>query len=208
MESNHVENRLPDYVLGDLEVAESALLEAHVATCPGCARELADVTHVLSTVGLDQAPLRPPSDLRQRLLFSARTGRPLVSFAPGVAALFDLPEDKASRLLAKLTSPEAWKISPAPGIHVLSVVPGASLSGATACFVRGSQGAVFPHHQHGGMERTLVVQGGFLDSDGVECWPGDFAEKEAGNAHSLRILGDEECICAVLNLGPLEFTPV
>lgn len=208
METNHVENRLPDYVLGDLDQTECVLLEAHVSTCAACSRELAEVKEVLSTVGLADTTLAPPRALRSRLLVSARTGRPLTSFAPGVADLFDLPIDKTARLLGKLAAPEAWTISPAPGIHMFSVRPGVSLAGTSACLVKAAPGALFPYHKHGGMERTLVVQGGFLDSDGVECWPGDFAVKDAGNAHSLRILSDEACICAVLNDGPVEFAPV
>lgn len=208
MESNHVENRLPDYVLGDLDRSECVLLEAHVSTCAACSRELAEVKEVLSTVGLADRPLAPPRALRSRLLVSARSGRPLSSFAAGVADLFDLPIDKTARLLANLAASEAWTISPAPGIHMFPVHPGVSLAGTSACMVKAAPGALFPHHKHGGIERTLVVQGGFLDSDGVECWPGDFAIKDAGNAHSLRMLSGEPCICAVLNYGSLEFAPV
>ena len=69
-------------VLGALEPAERAEVEAHVATCPACTAELAEfavLPGLLGRLAPDQAaavgprPADPPEELLERILLGART---------------------------------------------------------------------------------------------------------------------------------------
>jgi putative transcriptional regulator len=66
-------------------------------------------------------------------------------------------------------------------------------------------GGVIPEHNHRGSEMTLVLEGGFSDSDGT-YHAGDFLFREAGDVHSPAALADEDCICLAVLDAPLKFT--
>lgn len=66
-------------------------------------------------------------------------------------------------------------------------------------------GGVIPEHNHRGSEMTLVLEGGFSDSDGT-YHAGDFLFRESGDVHSPAALADEDCICLAVLDAPLKFT--
>ena len=74
----HVRHDLGAHALGALEPAEAAAVEAHVATCPDCAAELASLQPLPALIvradGLEIPS--PPADLEERILDRVAASRP------------------------------------------------------------------------------------------------------------------------------------
>lgn len=60
--------RLPDYVLGELDVAERRDVDAHLATCPTCAEELRALNTAFHSIGLAEVPAALPPHLKNRVM--------------------------------------------------------------------------------------------------------------------------------------------
>lgn len=149
--------------------------------------------------------LRPPDDVRQRLL--AAVEQPPLRYAPfieRVSELWQVDEAKAARTLARVADERAWKRVPLPGVRVVDVeaAPG---SGTSVYLVRFAAGLRYPRHRHRGLERVLVLEGGYRDSLGVVYGPGDLHVMADGSEHGLYVHPDAPCICAVAESG-FEFT--
>lgn len=61
-----------EYLLGTLDAAERARVDAHLAECAACRAELAEDARVLDAIGRGVAPATPPAALRERILSAAR----------------------------------------------------------------------------------------------------------------------------------------
>lgn len=131
-------------------------------------------------------PAAPPPGLRDRVLDAAS---PYRSFADRIGALFEVGADTVREYLALLGKPEVWH-GFLPGCELLHVEGGPALRGADVGFVRVADGCVFPHHGHGGEERSLVMAGTLVDSDGVRHEPGELVIKGAGTEHHFRAEGE------------------
>ncbi|HMV65549.1 MAG TPA: cupin domain-containing protein [Myxococcota bacterium] len=143
----------------------------------------------------DLVDVPPPPSLRARLLASAS---PFHSLADRVADLFQVGADTIREYLALLTWGDHWHLLQR-GCELIHVEGGPDLRAADVGFVRVQDGVVFPHHAHGGQERSLVLQGEVVDSDGEIYLPGDMVVKEAGSEHHFRAVG--ETIIAVVVWG-------
>jgi anti-sigma factor RsiW len=74
--NGHVDEMTPGYVLHTLDESERQQVEEHIATCPDCARELAEMIEVTAAIPLGLATVDPPADLKTRLLAAARADAP------------------------------------------------------------------------------------------------------------------------------------
>jgi hypothetical protein len=84
--TEHVSDQLELYALGALRTGEADRVAAHLATCPACRDELADIATVVSALP-DMVPLRdPPPALRSRILAAAAAIVPAAPARPGRAA--------------------------------------------------------------------------------------------------------------------------
>lgn len=156
----------------------------------------------LAAVEIDQ---RPPAALRDRLLASVRRSGRYGVYTDRVARLFDLSNEVAARLVAKLEDASAWKPW-MEGMQMIPVRTGPRLGDAIGAFGRLRPGARFPLHDHVGDEVTLVLDGGFRDThDGRETWRGDELWKPGGSEHEFVVLPGEDCIAAVVCLGGVRF---
>lgn len=130
----------------------------------------------------------PPTSLRDRLL--AAMGRePFAPFAPPLATLFDVDEDKARTYLDRIPDPSAWEAM-GPGIELLHFEGGPATAGADVGFVRVSGEIDFPPHTHGGEERNLILRGRLTEPDGTVHGPGDVFVHSPGSHHRFRTEGD------------------
>ena len=96
----HVEERLVSYLRGELEAAERAAIEAHLAACPVCRQALADFQRLAADLARLPAPAvhwgAYRADLRNKLERRERPRRsrwiwlpvPAAALAAGLAALF------------------------------------------------------------------------------------------------------------------------
>lgn len=66
-------------------------------------------------------------------------------------------------------------------------------------------GGRIPEHTHRGLEYTVVLRGGFSDSEGT-YHEGDFIVRDGSHRHAPRALQNEECICLAVVDAPLHFT--
>jgi len=147
----------------------------------------------------------PSGGLRARLVGSVSRGGKFGIFADRLARLFDISIEAAEALVAKIEAGQSWKQGPAPGVEWLGVKAGPRLAGAVAAIGRLQPGARFPKHGHVGDETTLVMQGGFRDSSGIEVERGEELYEAPGTEHDFVILDGEECIAAVIAVGGVEF---
>lgn len=190
--SAHVDELLPDFVLGTLAPRERGAVEEHLAACARCARELRAAEEALALFGASLAPEPPPPSLRARLLESTREQ----SLADALARAFDLARDKAAWLLERIADPAGWTAGPLPGMELYHFDAGPRLAGADTGLVRFPAGLRFPKHKHLGPELMLVLQGGFRTDDGRHLRPGEMLAMAPGTAHEL-LVDDDGCVAAV-----------
>lgn len=195
---------LPLYAMGVLDAAEASEVERALAAHPALASELDRWREAIAAVGEAPAPVRPPADVRARLLASLegpeRDGGRFDRFAARVAELFELSVEGARGVLAKIDDAGAWRTL-VPGIDCIKVSGSNNPAQPQCAFVRVAPGATFPWHRHLGEERSLVLHGGAHMSDGRDLRPGDVLVVDEKVEHDFVVEGDEACIFAVRSNG-------
>lgn len=184
--------RLVEYVLGTLPADERATLERELGA--DLQRELAATRDALSALPFTLPPQRPSPALRERLLASARGPARFAPFIDRVARFIDVAADKARELLASLELPSVWLASPGPNIHLVHLVGGPACATADIGFVRVAAGTTFPMHRHLGDEHVLVLQGGYLDTNGHRFRAGDVAFQAEGSSHEFTADPEQDLI--------------
>lgn len=141
----------------------------------------------------------PPQLLRERLL--ATVTRPRLRFAPlfgALSALFDLDDQDLAGLFEHAASPGAWLETAIAGARLIHVKAGPRVAGADAGLVLIAAGGRFPLHRHLGLERVLVLEGGYRDAaDGRVYLAGDLHEMPAGSSHEIAALPERDLLFAV-----------
>lgn len=194
--ARHVDDLLPEYLLGTLAQESRRDVERHLSQCVACSRlqvRLGRCTEVLAAAVPPRAPAPP---VQERLMAFIRGEGRYADFIPDVARMFDVDEATARRLLTQLHQPDAWMEGPAPGISLSPVEGGPQLAGAFSAFVRLPPGKTFPLHTHTGTEKNFVLQGGFREDSGLEIWAGECLEKGSGTTHAYVALEGPDCIAA------------
>ena len=169
-------------------------LEAEPAEEPGALGALLSLEGALAS---ERAPLpSPSSSLIERLeLTLSEPPHRYAPFFSQAAQLFDLPEEALIAQLARLRDPHAWTFAGLPGIAKVRIQAGPALRDAETLLVRFNPGVRFPLHRHTGVERVLVLEGSYEDSNGLLHRAGELREWPSGTEHSFRV-GDEICIFA------------
>ncbi len=72
------------YALGALDGEDKQALEAHMASCAACRRQLATARQRTALIGLSAPPLAPPPGLKNALLQQARAARPAGASRPAL----------------------------------------------------------------------------------------------------------------------------
>ena len=170
-------------------------LEAAPAEGPAAFGALLSLESALEPAG--QEPVHTPSaSLLARLeLALSEPPHRYAPFFSQTAELFDLPEEALVAQLARLRDPNVWTFAGLPGIAKLRVEAGPALRDAETLLVRFNPGVRFPLHRHVGVERVLVLEGSYEDSNGVLHRAGELREWPSETEHSFRV-GGEVCIFA------------
>ena len=141
----------------------------------------------------------PPQLLRERLL--ATVARPRLRYAPlfvKLTELFDLNDSDLAALFERAATRGAWTDSQIPGTRLMHLQGGPRVAGADNGLVRLAAGTRFPLHRHLGLERVLVLDGGYRDEqDGRLYLPGDWHEMQPGTSHAYMALSQRELLFAV-----------
>jgi putative transcriptional regulator len=183
------------YAAGTLGEALSAVVAAHLGTCPACRRE----ERLLASLGgglldhLDgEAPAPPPS--RPAPFDAPASGRAAVDSRDPMPAII---QQRYGLKLAEVP----WKtMGPGLFFHWLPLSEGTP---GELRLLKISGGRSIPEHAHAGGELTLVIEGGFSDVTG-RYGPGDVQDIDDDVAHT-PVADPEGCICLVAAEAPAEF---
>jgi len=120
------EESVAAYALGALDADERRAFEAHLATCPKCAAELAELRRVTTGLAMSVERVAPPADLKARTIARA-TGQPQVkrtretaAQAPPVA-IVHAPAPRASTSLAWLAAAAGLAVAIGLGVYAWSL---------------------------------------------------------------------------------------
>lgn len=167
------------YVLQALPRAEVAAVEAHLAACDRCRRELQSLrTTVDALAAWPTNVLRPTSPLQQRLAqrIAEDTGGNLV--APPVHSWMEPQwEEVAPGISCKILAADEEK-------HGVSMM------------VRLAPGAAYPAHTHAGVEELHLLDGE-LWIDERKLYPGDYNRGEPGGSDK-RVWSETGCTCVLI----------
>jgi anti-sigma factor RsiW len=114
MEHRQVKELLEAYTLGVLEADERQTVERHLARCTECRSLAADFVAIADLLPLALAtasPLRPPADLKDRVLRAAH-GSPRGVMATGVSTHSSAPSVEPSPRIAMIGAADRWRIVP------------------------------------------------------------------------------------------------
>jgi putative transcriptional regulator len=194
--TGHVDELLPELVLGTLAPDERAAVEAHLEACERCAGARDAIASIFGDLALAEPPSAPPPSLRARILDETGRVSRFERFVDRVADFLDIATERARALLASFDDPAAWQPLPFPGYDVIMPEVGPRLADSQVGVLRIKPGARFPYHRHGGDEEVMLLQGGIIDDQsGIEWHPGDVQPMAKGTAHSYVGAPGPDCIC-------------
>jgi putative transcriptional regulator len=171
-------------------------VRTHLVSCETCAAWAKELDGAAAQLVRTAAP-SPAPDKVLAAVREAMTGpRRLERFVGRVATFLDIDEGAARALLAGVDTAEDWLT--AEGISVRPAPTGPRAKEALATLCRIQPGAGLDDHEHEAPEDSLVLEGGFRDSEGHELWPGDALTMPAGSHHALTALPGVPCLCLVL----------
>lgn len=197
-----------DVLFGSLSPSALARGEAEVGDDRAIAEGRVAIEALAKSVPpppLEDADAPVSARLRERLQSTLSRGGKYGMFVDRVARLFDISIEAAEKLLARVDDPSQLKYGLGEGIGLISVRPGPKYPGAYGAIGRLKPGARFPHHEHAGIETTLVLDGGFLDASGEEVWRGDEMIKDAGSSHDFVVIEGGDCVACVIAHGGVRF---
>jgi anti-sigma factor ChrR (cupin superfamily) len=167
------------YALQALPASEVAAVEAHIAACPECRRELESLRPVVDRFAAWPADvLRPTTPLQARLAqrIAAETGQPPV---PPPAPAWSEPE---------------WE-NVAPGIEC-KLLAADTERHRVSMLVRLAPGASYPPHTHAGVEELHLLDGE-LWIDGRKLLPGDYNYGAPGSGDD-SVWSETGCTCVLV----------
>jgi putative transcriptional regulator len=202
---DHLDDILPELLLGALGSSAQQAAERHLDRCERCRGEVARFAPSVEGMMNLVIPEIPPPAVLERVVASMEAPGRFARFAEQVAALLDLTRERALAVLESLSDPSAWMPGPTEQIQLVPVETGPARAGVLAAFVRVPPGQRFPRHTHHGREWNLVLEGGIREDSGHEVWPGEMLEKEEGSAHAFTALEGPACISATILDGVTSF---
>lgn len=194
------EATLTQYALGILDKAESKIVRREISASPALQAELVLIEQSLQQLAVAEKPRDPGHRLRNKVLNSIQDNTRYHGFIERFAALFDLDKLISEKLLAKIDQPmdKDWETTLFPGVNIIQFAGGPRVASATCGIVQVKPGKLFPAHQHQAGESLLVLKGTALDDKQKKLSAGDMVHFTAGSSHSLRILGEESFVFAVV----------
>jgi putative transcriptional regulator len=151
----------------------------------------------LAELGLSEAPIAPPPNLRDRLLGSTTSGR-FEHQMGHIAQMLELDRDGARALVHAIDARASWAPGPVPGVALYHLEDHIPLEEVIAGFVRITPGTTFPQHSHLGDEYSLILQGRATATDQRTWVPGDLVHMPADTEHAFTVLPGEDLLFLVV----------
>ncbi|TMK30808.1 MAG: hypothetical protein E6G69_09280 [Alphaproteobacteria bacterium] len=171
------------YALQALPAGEVPAIEAHLASCPHCQREVASLRPIIDRfVSWPTDVLRPTTSLQARLArrIAEQTGKPPV-----------LPPARQGE---QTWSEPEWE-QVAPGIECKLLATDTDRH-RVSMLVRLAPGASYPAHTHAGVEELHLLDGE-LWIDEKKLFPGDYNYGAPG-AGDERVWSETGCTCVLV----------
>lgn len=167
------------YAVRALPAAETAALEAHIASCAQCREELAVMRPIVdSFTAWPTDVLRPEASLRERLSRRIAQDTGAAPLAPPAR---------------QWTEPD-WK-QVAPGIEC-KLLARDEKRNRISMVVRLAPGAEYPPHVHAGIEELHLLEGE-LWIDERKLYPGDYNRAVPGTDDK-RVWSETGCTCVLI----------
>lgn len=166
------------YALQALPAGEVPAVEAQIAACPECRRDVETLRPIVDAfVAWPTDVLRPGGSLWDRLAgrIARETGRAVAPQPPPPA-------------------PPEWEEA-GPGIDCMLLATDAERD-RVSMLVRLAPGAEYPPHTHAGVEEVYMLQG-VLIVDDKKLHPGDHLRSEPGTSDH-RVWSETGCSCVLL----------
>jgi hypothetical protein len=187
------EDELVDFVLGECAAEARVRIAVEVRRDP----QLAAHVRALEEAYLNVGALSAPGGSLERLERALAGGARFSHLVDTLSSMFDLSSEAVHQLLNRIDDDSAWEPGFAPGMRLMPIAAGPACALDFTVMLSLEPGATYPHHEHIGDERVLVLEGGYVDLvSGAECWRGDIDVHAKGTGHSFRALSTLRCICA------------
>ena len=196
------EEVLMDYATGSLPEALSLVVATHLALCPACRGQVAE----LEALGGALVESLEPADLGGDAL--AQVLARLDEAPPAAAPIrqAEKPDLRVPRPLRDYLAGDleslAWR-RVVPGMEEVEVETASA--GVRARLMRVAGGKAMPSHSHNGEEYTLVLTGGYQDASG-HYLRGDVQTADPEVDHRPVADADEACVCLVVSDAPIKLT--
>lgn len=176
---------LLDFAGGRCDRPRRALIEAHLALCPACRGDIAEVSCAGGLLIDTMEVSSPPAHVLAGVLHQIDSLRAPSQPTPEI----QLPPGVLAELSPKVSL--AWRSRTLRGgrIALLAKDPGGA-SGLYLSYMPG--GRVFPSHGHTGAEETVVLSGGYTDGE-LHVEEGDWVSARLGAEHAPVVDPGEGC---------------
>lgn len=183
------------YAAGATTHGEDLLVACHLSVCPACRRGLHDAERVGEALAFRAAPAETAPGSLDRLLAALPPAPPAAANTPPPCPVFPAPLRRAVGPLESLP----WRNV---GFGVC-IAPVSAAGGQRTFLLDFPPGFRLPSHGHSGVERGLVLRGGFT-ADGAVYARGDVSWCEEPH-HDVVVDDDgERCTTLFVNDGPVE----
>jgi putative transcriptional regulator len=213
MSTHHPDHEtLLDYAAGHTREPLALLVATHLALCPRCRREVADMEELGGVILEDDEPSEIDSHSLDSVLARIERGDDGEEKAPPTektAAAEPVSKSGNTTLPRPLrdyvgASPDEIRWKRLSG-NVAEARLLDRFEGFETRLMRIGAGGRIPTHTHEGREYTLVLAGGFTDEFG-HYLRGDVSVADSETTHQPVADADGDCICLAVTDAPLRFT--
>jgi quercetin dioxygenase-like cupin family protein len=170
---------VPAYVVHALPLSEASSMEAHIAACAHCQRELQTLRPIIDSFSAWPIEvLRPSASVWDRLLKRIES---------------ETPKTPPQARRAAWPEPD-WEEA-APGIFCKLLATNAEQDRVTM-LVRLAPGVDYPPHSHAGVEELHLLHGELWIED-KKLQPGDYNRREPGTSDQ-RVWSETGCTCLLI----------
>ena len=192
---------LTEHAAGNLPLALAACVSVHLNYCSRCRRTVSQLRD-LGAALFEGLPPEPAGDVLLDKVLARLDDEPPLSYPRA----WGVPAGQTPAILQRLMSGDltelAWK-KITRSLRISHLKTGDPEHEFALYHIRA--GGRIPEHTHRGSEITLVLQGGFSDTDG-SYHQGDFLLRRPGEVHAPTAVQSEDCICLAVLDAPLRFT--
>jgi len=191
---------ITEFSAGTLPLAQAACISVHVNDCEHCRNLTEQLTHVGAAL-FEKLEPQPVNDTQLDQVLARLDEQAPLEY-PRISESDDSTPAILQRLMSRDFSDLSWK-KIGSSLRISYLRTGDPSHEFALYHIKA--GGRIPEHTHRGAEMTLILTGGFSDSQG-SYHQGDFIYREPGDVHAPTALQSEDCICLAVLDAPLKFT--